>query len=124
MDTEPLYQHLSLPSWHKVSPLKKSYKEISAAKQADALAKIPSEWLLDNAVATTSGSSNGSILNIPRICGILSPAQIEITENYTAVALAKGLAAGKLSALDVAEAFCKRAAIAQQLVSRELISNY
>jgi amidase len=104
-----------LTSSYKV-PLKKSYKEIAAAKQAETFSKIPSEWLLNNTIPRISLLSAESVLDIPRTCGILSPAEVEITENYTAVVLTQEMAAGRLSAVQVTEAFCKRAAIAQQLV--------
>lgn len=53
---------------------------------------------------------------MPRECGILTEAEIQITEGYDAVGLLGELALGKYRAEEVATAFCKRAAIAQQLV--------
>jgi len=57
------------------------------------------------------------VLDVPRSCGILSEREIKITEDYDAVAIIAGIKAGELSAEEVTVAFCKRAAIAQQLVS-------
>lgn len=48
---------------------------------------------------------------------VLTSAQIEITEQ-TATELVVKLASGKLSSIEVTEAFCARAAIAHQLVSK------
>lgn len=47
---------------------------------------------------------------------ILSKEERDITELHDATALLELLAAGKVSSLAVTTAFCKRAAIAQQLV--------
>ncbi|KNG46117.1 general amidase [Stemphylium lycopersici] len=55
------------------------------------------------------------VSNVPKTCGILTPAEIDITENYDAVGLAEAIAARKLSAVEVATAFSKRAIIAHQL---------
>jgi amidase len=55
------------------------------------------------------------VSNIPTTCGILTPAEIDITENYDAVGLAAAISARKLSAVEVTTAFSKRAIIAHQL---------
>jgi amidase len=55
------------------------------------------------------------VSNIPTTCGILTPTEINITENYDAVGLAEAISAGKLSAVEVTTAFSKRAIIAHQL---------
>lgn len=55
------------------------------------------------------------VSSIPRTCGILSPKDLEITENYDAVGLAEAIAACKYTAVEVATAFSKRAIIAHQL---------
>ncbi|WAO97250.1 Acetamidase [Fusarium falciforme] len=52
---------------------------------------------------------------IPRECGILSPEEIDITENYDATALASAIASKKLKAVSVATAFGKRAILAHQV---------
>ncbi|KUJ08532.1 amidase [Mollisia scopiformis] len=79
-------------------------------------AKIPSEWLLPSSITSTvSETSVQNVLSIPRTCGILSEQEIEITEKYDAVTLAEMLKEGKVKSVDVTRAFCKRAAVAQQL---------
>lgn len=61
-------------------------------------------------------------MDVPRDCGLLSEKELEITER-TAVDLVKRLAKGELTAVEVTAAFCKRAAIAHQMVRfRQLIS--
>ncbi|KAJ4327287.1 hypothetical protein N0V84_002300 [Fusarium piperis] len=51
-----------------------------------------------------------------RKSGILNDLEIEITEKYSATRLVGKMARGDFKAVDVVTAFCKRAAIAQQLV--------
>jgi len=54
-------------------------------------------------------------MQVPVESGILSPRELEIT-NSSAVDLASELACGRLKSVDVTLAFCKRAALAHQLV--------
>lgn len=56
-----------------------------------------------------------NVTSVPSTCGILSPAEIIITEHYDASGLAEAIAQKQFSAVAVATAFCKRAAIAHQL---------
>ena len=58
-----------------------------------------------------------NVLDVPATCGILSSKEIEITGNWDAVVLIEKLAKGELTSLEVTTAFCKRAAIAQQLIN-------
>jgi hypothetical protein len=80
-------------------------------KQAQVKAAIPTQWLLPDSIRPTR------VLDIPRQCGILSVRELIITGNYDAGQLLHQLATGSLTSVEVTEAFCKRAAIAQQLVS-------
>ena len=86
---------------------------IARRKQLEQSNAIPQDWTLK----TRPAASRKNVLAIPRECGILSAQEIEITEKYDATALVKELAAKRLKSVDVVTAFCKRAAIAQQLVS-------
>ncbi|KAG6005574.1 hypothetical protein E4U21_007833 [Claviceps maximensis] len=85
-------------------------------KQVDS--QIPRAWRLDNALLTSTLNS-GKLLeaDIPRRSGILTQQEIEITEQYSAEQLLRRLARAELTSLAVTTAFCKRAAIAQQLSS-------
>lgn len=89
-------------------------------KQCQSL--IPEEWRLlaeatQHLVQPLETSKNNLIdLGIARNSGILTAKEIQITEEYDVQQLLKKLAAGELTALEVTVAFCKRAAIAQQLV--------
>ncbi|EME38720.1 hypothetical protein DOTSEDRAFT_160346 [Dothistroma septosporum NZE10] len=55
------------------------------------------------------------VTDVPRTCGILNSSEIGITEDYDATSLAQAIASKKLTAVSVATAFAKRAAIAHQL---------
>lgn len=55
------------------------------------------------------------VSGVPAECGILTPAEIDITEKYDAVGLAEAIAARNLTAVQVATAYSKRAIIAHQL---------
>jgi amidase len=89
-----------------------TWQDIATRKQAERAAKIPKEYLLTKDYA--AGRTN--VLDVPRKCGLLSSRELHITESFDATALAVEVAAGRLSSVEVAKAFCKRAAIAQQLV--------
>ncbi|EPE08416.1 general amidase [Ophiostoma piceae UAMH 11346] len=55
------------------------------------------------------------VTGIPRACGLLTDAELDITENYDAVALVEAMRTRKLTAEAVATAFAKRAIIAHQV---------
>lgn len=91
---------------------KGNWKEISRLKQAERLSKIPNKWIIPEEFY--KGRTN--VTDIPVECGILTEKEIHITSDYDATALLENLRAGSFSAEEVTVAFCKRAAIAQQLV--------
>jgi hypothetical protein len=88
--------------------------------KADALiaerdAKIPKEWLLAPDVAK---AAHPRVLSVFADSGLLTPGELEITDfKNDATSLLARLANGSLSAVQVTLAFCKRAAIAQQLTN-------
>jgi amidase len=91
---------------------KGDWKEIAKAKQAERLSKIPKDWIIPEQLY--KGKIN--VTSIPTTCDILTEHEIHITSNYDATALLEKLKVGKFSSEEVTVAFCKRAAIAQQLV--------
>ncbi|KAG5998075.1 hypothetical protein E4U43_002503 [Claviceps pusilla] len=93
-----------------------AYPSRQKRKQVDS--QISTAWRLDS-VLLASTLENGKLLeaNIPRRSGILSHQEIDITEHYSAEQLLRRLARGGMTSLAVTTAFCKRAAIAQQLTS-------
>ncbi|UKZ50470.1 hypothetical protein TrVGV298_004733 [Trichoderma virens] len=89
------------------------YKIISHEKRLRRSQKIPPAWILDQEML--HGSIN--LFDVPPTCGILSETEIEITSNYDATGLLMGLKVGTWSVEQVTTAFCKRAAIAHQMVN-------
>ncbi|KAL3483873.1 Acetamidase [Aspergillus germanicus] len=85
--------------------------EYVAADKRERLAKtIPQQWRIREL------PSDDSVIDYPRASGILSNRELEITE-LSATQLASKLASNRLTAVEVTLAFCKRAAIAQQLTN-------
>ncbi|KAF2159074.1 hypothetical protein M409DRAFT_38002 [Zasmidium cellare ATCC 36951] len=94
--------------------MSKAYHEVALRAQAGVLDAIPKKWRLPTTHLELA--ENANVVDVPRTCGILSPEQIAITEQ-TATELLSKLASGKLSSVEVTEAFCARAAIAHQLTN-------
>ncbi|CAN9441517.1 unnamed protein product [Alternaria alternata] len=90
----------------------RDYRVIAARKQTERNNKIPPQWLIDSALRNAT-----SVLHIPITCGVLSDVECDITSKFDATTLLKKLKEGTWSAEQVTTAFCKRAAIAQQLVN-------
>ncbi|KAK9446659.1 amidase signature domain-containing protein [Limtongia smithiae] len=88
-----------------------AYIAISAAKKKSLLEAIPAEWH----VVVPADTDN--LTKFAETCGVLTPREIEITAAYDAVALLERVHAGKYTSLEVAVAFCKRAAIAHQAIN-------
>ncbi|EKD19928.1 uncharacterized protein L3040_002391 [Drepanopeziza brunnea f. sp. 'multigermtubi'] len=87
------------------------WKAIARRKQAERQSRIPSAWVLKSCPS----SETLDVRSVPRTCGILTQSEVSITEKYDATALADAIRARSLTAEQVTVAFCKRAAIAQQL---------
>lgn len=87
------------------------WKHVARRKKTERHSRIPSAWLLKS----LPPPEVLDVRSIPRTCGVLTDEEISITENHDATSLAEALRSRSLSAEQVAIAFCKRAAIAQQL---------
>ena len=100
-----------------------SWEEISKKAQAKLLDSIPSEWRISDDKRPTADQVD--VTDFPATSGLLTEPELEITKSL-ASDIVQQIAAGKWSAEDVTRAFCKRAAIAHQLVSRKfhLIGQY
>ncbi|EME39131.1 hypothetical protein DOTSEDRAFT_91596 [Dothistroma septosporum NZE10] len=94
-----------------------SWQAKAAVKREAELSKIPPAWRLSSEYRQGSETSSISVLDTPAKCGILTQEELLITQNFDAVSLAKVISNGSLKSEDVAIAFCKRAAIAQQLLN-------
>ena len=92
-----------------------TWKDIAARKKAEQASRIPKEWILPKHSLPQANPNN--VLAIPKRCGLLTQQEIHLTEDYDAASLINELRSGKLKSEDVTRAFCKRAAIAQQLTN-------
>ncbi|KAJ6177659.1 Amidase [Penicillium mononematosum] len=88
-------------------------------KQLEDAAKIPTEWRIPEELANLPETSGTNMLDVPRQSEILSARQLEITEKYDATDLLGKIHRQELSAYEVTEAFCIRAAIAQQVRTKD-----
>jgi Asp-tRNA(Asn)/Glu-tRNA(Gln) amidotransferase A subunit family amidase len=95
------------------------WKPIAAQKQRDRASKIPQKWTLPSsslpADPPTLSDGPQNVLNLPR--QFLTHSEIEITESYSVESLVDRIASKRLTSVEVAEAFCHRAAIAHQLTN-------
>jgi amidase len=101
------------------------WKELAAEKRRSIHALIPQAWLLPQDLLDKYNETTPvSVLHVPE--QFLSESELEITENYTVKELLASLASSKLSAVDVCNAFSRRAAIATQLTNccTELMFEY
>lgn len=87
------------------------YLDIARSKQEERQRRIPKDWLLSQ-----EDLQSGDALDVPKRCGILTKRELQITEENDAVDIVSKISDGSFSAREVTVAFCKRAAIAQQLV--------
>jgi amidase len=79
--------------------------------------RIPLEWRLPESITSRANrDSSVSAFSLLDETAILTEQERAITGDYDATALLDMLATGTLSSLSVTVAFCKRAAIAHQLV--------
>lgn len=93
----------------------KPWQDIVSDKKAEQLSRIPKEWLLTEDLA---GSATGAtdLRPLAWTSGILSDRELEITgDNLDATSLLAKIADRTYSSVEVVTAFCKRAAVAQQV---------
>lgn len=94
------------------------WSALIAAKRSLNSSKIPAEWRLQaHVLDIIDENATLGVLDIPKICGILSDSELELTEKHDATDLLQMMRDGTARSEDIVRAFCKRAAIAQQLVS-------
>jgi amidase len=89
------------------------WEQISAKAKQKVLDDIPSEWRTPADQLPSNDVLN--VMDFPAKSGLLSQRELDITESFAVDIVAK-IAKGELSAEDVTRAFCKRAAIAHELV--------
>ncbi|KAF4970369.1 hypothetical protein FZEAL_10061 [Fusarium zealandicum] len=99
---------MAKPDWQQLLREKRAYRD----------SQIPTEWRMDEKITSQARRDNPiSAFDLLDQTSLLSDREREITEKYDATALLGQLASGAFSALEVTTAFCKRAAIAQQLIN-------
>ncbi|KAL2075401.1 hypothetical protein VTL71DRAFT_344 [Oculimacula yallundae] len=87
------------------------YIAIAQRKRTELQSRIPSAWLLKS----LPPPDVLDVRAIPQTCGILSSHELSITSSHDATSLAEAIRSRKLTAEEVTHAFCKRAAVAQQV---------
>ena len=92
-----------------------NWQAAAADKRKALFESIPSSHLLPPGLAARAADhdllpSDAAVLS----CGILTPLDLEITAIDDAATLVEHITSGKYSSVQVTEAFCKRASIAQQ----------
>ncbi|PYI08821.1 general amidase gmdB [Aspergillus sclerotiicarbonarius CBS 121057] len=90
-------------------------RDLVAQKRHECQEKIPSEWTLSKDLLAVPPRLLE--YDLPRRGGLLSEFELDLTENFSATQLLAKLASGQVGSLAVTTAFCKRAAIAQQVTS-------
>ncbi|KAL4906382.1 hypothetical protein BDW74DRAFT_176712 [Aspergillus multicolor] len=95
-------------------PPAKLWQTIRDEKRAEQLSRIPHDWRLQP--SQYPAKNRADVRPIATTSGILSERELEITgEKYDATSLAAEIAKGTYTAVETVTAFCKRAAICQQL---------
>ena len=89
------------------------WQEISQKAQEQLYASIPEQWRI--AKDKLPPAERLDVTTFPAECGLLTQDEIRITESDV-VGIVKRVAAGEWKAEDVTTAFCKRAAVAHQVV--------
>lgn len=93
------------------------WKVIVNKKRAQRDAAIPPAWKLNQKYLPKENGEPENVLSVPYQCGILTARELHITSRYNAASLVREVSSRSLSAREVTLAFCKRAAIAQQLTN-------
>jgi len=91
----------------------KSWEDIATAKRAELLKSIPEKWIIPDSIKPSETQLD--VTNFPEKSGWFTPRELEIT-NKTASELLEHLVSGQWTSEEVTLAFCKRAAVAHQLV--------
>lgn len=90
----------------------KPWQDIAAEKKAEQLSRIPRDWHIPENLRTDATD----LRPLAEASAILTDLELEITsEKYDATSLLAKIADGTFTAADVVTAFCKRAAVAQQV---------
>ena len=92
------------------------WKLLCAYKRKALQESIPKEWRIPNLPRIRE---QANVLGLPETCGILSEREIMITETTDVDVILENLRKAEWTAVEVTMAFCKRAVVAHQLVSKK-----
>lgn len=81
--------------------------------QAELRVKVPEEWLLPESMLSLKPRN---VIPLLKGCGLLTARELGVADIKDAVALLEKIHSKEWSAFEVTVAFCKRAAIAQQML--------
>ncbi|KAF4815371.1 Acetamidase [Colletotrichum tropicale] len=104
-------------------PAAMEWEVIASRHREKQQASIPQEWVLSDQKlrglqgAGTPKEGQLNALDVARKSGLFTDSELEITESYSAKELLAKIHDGKLTSEEVTVAFCKRAALAQQLIN-------
>jgi Asp-tRNA(Asn)/Glu-tRNA(Gln) amidotransferase A subunit family amidase len=99
------------PRWQGIA----HRKQVCRASQIPLGWTLPTSFLPKDPPLLSYGPQN--VLHVPRASGCLTPNEIALTETHSVESLLSLLSSGQHTSLSVTTAFCKRAAIAQQLTN-------
>ena len=91
----------------------KKWEDIGAEAREKLTSSIPSEWRIPKDELPPAEQLD--VTGFPAKSGLLTDNELAITDSY-ATQIVQNIAKGEWKAEDVTRAFCKRAAIAHQLV--------
>ena len=94
-----------------------TWEDIGKQARTRLLESIPSEWRLPEDKLPPADQAN--VLDFPSTSGLFTEHELSITTS-TATHIVQAIASGGWKAIDVTRAFCKRAAVAHQLVRHAL----
>ncbi|KAL2072199.1 hypothetical protein VTL71DRAFT_11542 [Oculimacula yallundae] len=92
----------------------RTWQEICSAKREKRDNSIPQEWRIPNLDILKTETH---LLELSTTCGVLTENEIRITSDYDAVGIVEAIRQKVFTAEAVTTAFCKRAAVAQQLTN-------
>lgn len=92
------------------------WQDIAADKKAEQLARIPKPWHLPVGPREASEATT-DLRPFAWTAGLLTDRELDMTSRHDATSLLARLADGHYTSVEVVTAFCKRAAIAQQVAN-------
>lgn len=93
--------------------IKADWTDVAAKAQTKLRNSIPSKWRIPQSKLPPDNQLD--VTGFPKQCGLLTETELKITESF-ATEIVGAVAAGEWTAEEVTIAFCKRAAVAHQVV--------